>query len=276
MAGETKKSVSGWTTDTLHAQMLMLAAEQEKRDNQRFEDIQVAIKAALAAAEKGLVGVDKQVEQRVAAVERGYQSAVSDADRRYEQRFAASQTAMTAAFAAAEKAVDKALAAQEKAVETALTAAEKAVDVRAVSSEREFHEHLEQVRHETSTAFLASDRAITKAELANEKRFDGVNEFREQLRAQATTFIARSEALLLSDRNTERINEMARLLATYASRADVEAQSTRNSDRIAELTDRINRNEGRGAGLHTGWGYLLGAVAALGTIMAIYLAVRGG
>ena len=42
-------------------------------------------------------------------------------------------------------------------------------------------------------ALAAADRAVTKAEIATEKRFEGVNEFRETLRDQASTLMPRTE-----------------------------------------------------------------------------------
>lgn len=42
-------------------------------------------------------------------------------------------------------------------------------------------------------ALAASDKAVTKAETAIEKRFDSVNEFRETLRDQAANLMPRSE-----------------------------------------------------------------------------------
>jgi hypothetical protein len=47
-------------------------------------------------------------------------------------------------------------------------------------------------------ALAASERAITKADIATEKRFDGVNEFRQSLSDQAALFVTREvvEALV--------------------------------------------------------------------------------
>ncbi len=44
-----------------------------------------------------------------------------------------------------------------------------------------------------SAALAAAEKAVTKAEVAAEKRFDGVNEFRGQLKDQSATFITRTE-----------------------------------------------------------------------------------
>jgi len=42
-------------------------------------------------------------------------------------------------------------------------------------------------------ALISAEKAVDKANTANEKRFEGVNEFRGQLTDQAATFIARPE-----------------------------------------------------------------------------------
>jgi hypothetical protein len=96
-------------------------------------------------------------------------------------------------------------------------------------------------------ALAASEKAILKAEMATERRFEAVNEFRSTLSDQAGQFITRSEA---------------------------EAATARNTERIQELTDRINRSEGRGAGLGAGWGYLVAAVGVIAAVIAIVLGIR--
>lgn len=47
----------------------------------------------------------------------------------------------------------------------------------------------------TTLAVNNSDKAVIKAETATEKRFEGVNEFRQTLADQAATLMPRSEAL---------------------------------------------------------------------------------
>ena len=46
---------------------------------------------------------------------------------------------------------------------------------------------------QVNAALASSDKAVNKAELATEKRFEGVNEFRETLRDQAATLMPRVE-----------------------------------------------------------------------------------
>lgn len=81
-------------------------------------------------------------------------------------------------------------------------------------------------------ALTASEKAIGKAEIATEKRFDAVNEFRAQLADQARTFMPRNEALQLADQATSRIREVA----------------DRTGDQIRELREWRNRTEGAGQG----------------------------
>lgn len=46
----------------------------------------------------------------------------------------------------------------------------------------------------TSLALTSSEKAVSKAEIATEKRFDSVNEFRGQLKDQTATLLPRVEA----------------------------------------------------------------------------------
>ena len=58
--------------------------------------------------------------------------------------------------------------------------------------------------------------------------------------------------------------------------SDATVRAMAGSERIQELTDRVNRTEGRGVGLNAGWVYLLGALAAVGTIVSLFIAFKAG
>jgi hypothetical protein len=100
-------------------------------------------------------------------------------DKRYEQRFDASQKALEVGFAAAKAAVDASFAAQKEAINAALAAA---------------------------------DRAVSKAELATEKRFESVNEFRGTLDNQQRTLIPRSEVDVMVKGVEEKIQNLTKLM----------------------------------------------------------------
>jgi small-conductance mechanosensitive channel len=101
--------------------------------------------------------------------------------------------------------------------------------------------------HAVETALTAAEKAVTKAETAAEKRFESVNEFRDTLSDQASQFLTRTEA---------------------------ESSMSNLRERVQELTDRINRSEGRGAGLNASYVYVIAAIGAVGTIVAVYLALK--
>ena len=93
-----------------------------------------------------------------------------------------------------------------------------------------------------SAALQAADRAVIKAETASEKRFDAVNEFRATLADQAATLMPRAEA-------ETRLNSF--------------------SDKLGEITDRINRSEGKSGGIASSWGILLGALGGIAILFTL-------
>lgn len=92
-------------------------------------------------------------------------------------------------------------------------------------------------------ALLATKEAVLKAEAANEKRFEAVNEFRGQLADQTATLMPRAEA-------DSRFNGQA--------------------EKISDLTDRINTSEGKDKGSDKTIAYAVTAVSiAIATVSLI-------
>lgn len=77
----------------------------------------------------------------------------------------------------------------EDALKARINALETLIDER----EDRTKERFASMKIAVDAALAAADRAVTKAEIATEKRFEGVNEFRETLRDQASTLMPRSE-----------------------------------------------------------------------------------
>jgi len=102
----------------------------------------------------------------------------------------------------------------QTAVNTALSAAEKAV----------------------TAALSAAKEAVVKAEVASEKRFEGVNEFRSTLADQQRTLIPRVEAELrlnaLEGKFGEALHSLEKKVDTAI--ASLQATATDNAKRIAE------------------------------------------
>ena len=137
--------------------------------------------------------------------------------------------------------------AQEKAIDAAFHAQEKAV----------------------AAALSAAERAVNKAEVASEKRFDSVNEFRSTLTDQNATFLPRPEF----DRA---------ILALYdkldASNKTLSDKIESNTKMIGDKLDVVRAYKdiasGHSAGLNSGWVYLLGLIAVIGTLITIVMAIK--
>lgn len=212
-------------------------------------------------------------------------------DRRYQQRYEAQAAAISAAFEAQQAATRTALAAAEKAVTTALESADKAVAKSEGLNERRFQlmnentliqsemsdrieraqeriEGLEKITdakfvtyrtlidsqaEKVALALAASDKAVNKAEVANEKRFEGLGELRSVLAEQTGTLMPRTEANALANSLTARVD---------ASVHNLEVGLT-------DLKSRIDRQEGKSGGYASGAGALIAGIGVLATLITI-------
>lgn len=81
----------------------------------------------------------------------------------------------------------------------------------------EVDRRLEELDKRYQQRWEATEKAILKAEGASERRFEGVNEFRNTLSDQQRTLMPRSEVEVMRDSMAERVNalkeQMDRLLA---------------------------------------------------------------
>lgn len=164
----------------------------------------------------------EHTDERVDALQEFMDRILTEHDRRYEQRFVA----------------------QEQAVGLALARVDK-----------EFHEHLEGVRVETHAALDAADKAIHKSEVSIEKRFDGVNEFRQQLSDQAASFMPRKESDVRMDALTEKID----------------ANGERLNALQLQVTSRLDLTQGATTGSRLTTSNLYAAIGALGGILVIII-----
>jgi hypothetical protein len=93
-----------------------------------------------------------------------------------------------------------------------------------------------------SAALAAQKEAITKAETASEKRFDGVNEFRNTLADQQRTLMPRNEVeLMISNINA----------------------------RLTKIENTGNTDSGEKVGARNLWLVILGVVSLLSTVIGI-------
>lgn len=148
-------------------------------------------------------------------------------DRGYQQRFEASEKALDLGFLNQKSAVDAAFSSQKSAIDAAFSAQKEAINA----------------------ALAAADRAVNKAELATEKRFESVNEFRGTLDNQQRTLIPRSEVAVIKDGLEEKI-----------------AQLTKQMDEMRlERSGQIQQR----SGLKEGWGVAVGIVGLVMLVVGL-------
>lgn len=187
MSGETEDQPSGWTIDSLHQHLL----------------------AIINTSDTNHEGERKRIDSILAERDRLY----AERDLRYDERFHSVSDHLVGRIAALDLGARDRFAAQEEAVRVAVQRVDK-----------EFRDHLLQVRTETQLAHDASEKAIAKSEAANEKRFASVNAFREQLSDQTQTFIPRREAENMIAAVQAKIADNVSRIELTATRADLAAQ----------------------------------------------------
>jgi len=117
-----------------------------------------------------------------------------------------------------------------------------------------FTHRFEAQEKAVQAALTAADRAVNKAELGAEKRFEGVNEFRSALADQQRSLMPRSES---------------------------EAHWSSLTKEVQDLKEQIIAMRDRSIGVRGGWGYAAGLIGLLvgitGAIMtAIALFSKAG
>lgn len=134
-----------------------------------------------------------------------------------------------------------------------------AIRVLVDANDLRYQQRFDAANEAVHAALVAAEKATTKAEAAADKRFESVNEFRAQLADQAATFIPRAES-------EARMRSLAEL---------VEAKYAGLLDKISDLTETVNRAQGRSAGLGAGWNYLVGLVGLVVAVITIVGVVVG-
>lgn len=112
---------------------------------------------------------------------------------------------------------------------------------------RERDVRVEQTARDTKVAVDAALQAAEKARTSSNDAFD--------------KSISKSESA-----TTKQIDQQAVQMATSNNALVVQ---------FTDLKERLTRLEGRGEGMHAGWGMIVGAVGLIGAIIAIFFALRG-
>jgi hypothetical protein len=160
-----------------------------------------------------------------------FESKLRDMETRFDQRLAEKDLRDQQRYDAQKEAVATAMIVQSTAMQTALIAQQAAV----------------------SAAQAAADKATNKAEVAAEKRFDSTNEFREQLRDQASTLMPRAES-------EARLSNVVEKIETLRVSQDI---------KTTEFAKRLDLIHGKSGGREQSWAIIVSVVVLAGIIVGI-------
>lgn len=137
---------------------------------------------------------------------------------------------------------------KDEHLRTLIAGNDKRYEQRFDASQKALELGLAGQKAEITTALTAADRAVSKAELATEKRFESVNEFRGTLDQQQRTLIPRSE-----------VDVLVRGL----------------DEKIAQLTKQMDQLSAERLGIKGGWGYAVGAAGFVLLVATFVMRVFG-
>jgi hypothetical protein len=123
-----------------------------------------------------------------------------------------------------------------------IDAVEQRLTERLNVADRNLHNTMVAQKESVLTAIAASDRAVTKAEISAEKRFESVNEFRNTLSDQQRNLMPRAEV-------AEVVNGLR--------------------EKIAALEKQMDNFHSERQGLRGGWGFAVGVVGLVLTLITI-------
>jgi len=112
---------------------------------------------------------------------------------------------------------------------------------------------LSAAKEQTASSFVASEKAIVKAETAQSEYNIRSNEFRNALDDQAKRLASRTEL--------------------DAIKSALEEKIARNDSDIQDLRESRREGEGRGFGSKAMWGYVVGAVSFILLLLTIVVTV---
>ncbi len=214
-----KKSSEEWTIASLRVSLEERIEAVDRRLDERIEAADIAVVIARKAQQDQHTLFIEEMKQRI-----------DDRDGFLERLATEREHQVTVSFAAAKEAVNKAEMATEKRFEGVNEFRSQLADQartfiprneveQAVAALKQYTEALVDNNRTTITAAMdAAKEAVAKAEIANERRFASVNEFRAALTDQTATFISRPEYSVQFAAVTDRISALEKVTAEGGGR----------------------------------------------------------
>lgn len=133
-----------------------------------------------------------------------------------------------------------------------------------------------------ANAFEASQAAITKSEIATEKRADSVYVSLGALQVALNEVVSRAEFNLASKNTDERYDILRKAVADiqilqtgFITESTFEIRRAEIQKQVDELKEYRSEGQGKGIGLNAMWGYVVGAIGIIIAIATLILKLSG-
>lgn len=210
----------------------------------RMEEVRRAVDVARASGTNE-VALRDYIERIIDEHQRALEIAERERSKAADALFAQQQRALEAALEAVSTAIARSDQQQQERI--------AAVAEQVKAGDAHLRQHIDQeferidsslasARRESGIIHEASEKAIAKADAANEKRFQGLNGARETLETLASTMLPREVA---------------------------DAQISEIRKQVAAITTRIDQTSGRAAGVTSTVGYLIAAATLIISIVVV-------
>jgi hypothetical protein len=274
-----------------------------------FATQQVAVQAALAAAEKSVQTALAAVDKATIKSENSISEKFTDMERQIEQRFNNEEIKLNTALTSVDKATVTASGVTlhrfevvERQVGQINTLSDQMASVNAKLSgfgelmDSKFftlRTMVETQADKVALALAASDKAVSKAEGANEKRFENDAAIRGQLQEQGKSYLTRSEATSSQNALADKVETLSKQLAASIPRQEVETRFSSAADnsearykalsdnaesrwvvmgkQIDELRQLSATQAGTKQGSSATWAAIAGGVALIATLIGIFV-----
>lgn len=197
---------------------------------------------------------------RLAVVERR----ASDMTLTFDERITSQKEATAIALTAADKGIAMALQAAERAAAKAdLAASKEYLEAQIAGLKETLIAQIISQKEAINAALVSADKAVLKAEMASEKRFESVNEFRATLSDQQRDMATKSEVDLRFRAVEDRLTESMKARQVQIDGVNV---------RINELYESMREQKGKSAGASWLWGLIVGGLGllfGLGSFVAV-------
>lgn len=246
------------------AQMHTMFEAQEKFNQQRYDNQVQSCNENFDAVRKTQIASTQESDQKVVAMFEAYKTSK-------QQRWEAQEKAQDIAYKTIEKTIAVASIEHDKQISTAFAAQEKVHQQRWESQERAVSAAFMAQEKLVRQAMESAQLAVAKSETAMEKRFESMNEFRNQLRDQAALFLQRTEFTAVITSISEKIEALSTTLSDKleGNVKSLQGKIDAQNNNYTELRTARDTSAGKSDGLNQGWVILLGIVSLMGGIISM-------